>query len=269
MSHIISIWKRFKEHRLIELAAQCAYYLLLSIFPFLIFIITLLAFIPFPIQFNINLLQDIIPYEIFQFIEGQWTHIASQQNTGLLSISIIFTLWTASLAISTILRLLNRAYHVTESRHFIKGRLISILLTIGMFIVVLIALILQVIGGAIKNIVHFDFIVFDFNILRWSFSTIILFLVFSLLYFIGPNIRLKFREIYIGAIFATIGWQLISTLFSFYLNNFANYSTTYGTIGTVIALMVWFHLSSVIILLGGEINAHIKEGINKTVHKHK
>lgn len=260
MYHIISIFKRFREHRLIELAAQCAYYLLLSIFPFLIFIITLLGFIPISYEFDIHLLQELMPDEIFVFIEDQWTHITTQQNTGLLSISIILTLWTASLALSTILRLLNRAYHVTEARHFIKGRLISILLTIGMFAVVLVALGLQVIGGVIKNIVSFDFVIFNFNILRWIFSTILLFIVFSLLYFIGPNIRLKFREIYVGAIFSTVGWQLTSSLFSFYLNNFANYTATYGTIGTVIALMVWFHLSSIIILLGGEINAHIKEG---------
>lgn len=266
MNHIIPIIKRFKEHRLIELAAQCAYYLLLSIFPFLIFIITLLAFIPISFEFDIQLLRSMVPHEIYVFIEEQWVNITTKQNTSLLSISIIVTLWSASLALNTIIRLLNRAYHVTEARHFIKGRLISILLTISMFVVVIVALILQVVGGAIKDIITFDFMIYNFNLLRWIISSIILFIVFSLLYYIGPNIRLKFREIYLGAIFATFGWQLTSYLFSFYLNNFANYTATYGTIGTVIALMVWFHLSSIIILLGGEINAQIKEGKEHILH---
>lgn len=259
MNFIIAIVSRFKEHRLIELAAQCAYYLLLSIFPFLIFIITLFSFLPIALELDFDVIRDFVPTEIFHFIEAQWLNITNQPRTGLLSFSIIFTIWTASLALDTILRLLNRAYHVTEERKFIKGRLISIILTIGMFGVVMIALILQVVGGALQDFIAFDLNILNFNLLRWVFSFIILFLVFALLYLIGPNIKLKFNEIYIGALFATSGWQLTSYLFSYYLDNFANYTATYGTIGVVIALMVWFHLSSVIILFGAEINAELKE----------
>lgn len=259
MEFIISLIVRFKDHRLTELAAQCAYYLLLSLFPFLIFILTLLSFLPVAYELDLTLLQDMIPAEIFQFIEGQWERITAGQNTGLLSISIILTLWTASLALNTIINLLNRAYHVTEERKFVKGRLISIFLTVGMFAVVLVALGLQVIGGALKEFIAFNLEIFNFNLMRWVISLVILFLVFLLVYWIGPNIRLKLREVYIGALFATLGWQIISLAFSFYLDNFANYTATYGTIGVVIALMVWFHLSSVIILLGGEINAELKE----------
>ncbi|ADU28850.1 YihY/virulence factor BrkB family protein [Evansella cellulosilytica] len=259
MELAISLYLRFKEHRLIELAAQCSYYLLLSIFPFLIFILTLFSFLPLTLEFDINVIQDVVPAEIFQFIEGQWTRITSQHNTGLLSFSIIFTIWTASLALNTILRLLNRAYHVTEERKMLKGRLISIFLTIGMFAVVLVALGLQVIGATLKDVLPFDFNIFKFNLLRWGISSLVLFIVFMLLYLVGPNIRLKLRDVYIGAIFATLGWLLTTSMFTFYLDNFANYTATYGTIGAVIALMVWFHLSSVIILLGGEINAELKE----------
>ncbi|MFA9556800.1 YihY/virulence factor BrkB family protein [Evansella sp. AB-rgal1] len=259
MAFVISLINRFKEHKLIELAAQCAYYLLLSIFPFLIFMLTLLSFLPIPIEFELDMLYDIVPADIVQMIEREWTTITARHNTGLLSFSIIFTLWTASLALNTILHLLNRAYDVTEDRRMIIGRLNSILLTIGMFVVILVALSFQVIGGAIRDIPIFDLAIFNFDLLRWLFTSILLFIVFTLLYLIGPNIRLKIREVYIGAIFATVGWQITSLLFSFYLNNFANYTATYGTIGTVIALMVWFHISSVVILFGGEINAALKE----------
>ncbi|MBU9711700.1 YihY/virulence factor BrkB family protein [Evansella tamaricis] len=257
---LVSLINRFREHRLVELAAQCSYYLLLSIFPFLIFILTLLSFLPYTFDFDLELVQEIVPGDILSVIENQWAHISARQNTSLLSISIIFTLWTASLALNTILRLLNRAYDVTEDRKMVKGRLLSILLTIGMFAVVLVALVFQVIGAALENLIPMDLNIFEFDLLRWVFSSMLLFLVFSLLYLTGPNLRLKISEIYIGAIFATIGWQLTSYFFSFYLNNFANYTATYGTIGAVIALMVWFHLSSIIILFGGEINAALKEG---------
>ena len=91
MKFLQAIFRRFNEHRLIELAAQCAYYLLLSIFPFLIFIITLISFFPFTMEIDIEMLQDIVPTEIFYFIEGQWRSITSQPQTGLLSFSILFT----------------------------------------------------------------------------------------------------------------------------------------------------------------------------------
>ena len=259
MNFVIPIFKRFIGHRLMELAAQCSYYFILSLFPFLIFMITLLGFIPFTVDADISLVEEFLPADIYVFIENQWTSITSQQSTGLLSVSILFTLWSASAAMNTVIRLLNRSYQVTEDRSFIKGRLISIFLTIGLFGVILVALNLQVIGGVLRNIIPFDFIFFDFDVLRWVLSSIVLFTVFAFIYYVGPNIRLIIREIYIGAIFATIGWQLTSFLFSFYLNNFANYTATYGAIGTVIALMVWFYISSIIILLGGEINAELKD----------
>ncbi|MBU9720953.1 MULTISPECIES: YihY/virulence factor BrkB family protein [Bacillaceae] len=259
MPLIMSLIARFKEHRLIELAAQCSYYLLLSLFPFLIFIITLISFFPISLEFDIALIQDIVPGDIAGMIENQWSHITAQQSTSLLSFGIIFTLWTASQSLNTMLRLLNRAYDVTEDRKMIKARLLSITLTIGMFAVVLVALGLQVVGAAFMDMFVFDLILFEFNAIRWVLSSLLLFIVFTLLYWLGPNIRLRFSEIYYGAIFATVGWQVTSFFFSYYLNNFANYTATYGTIGAVIALMVWFHLSSVIILFGGEINAALKE----------
>ncbi|WP_198153553.1 YihY/virulence factor BrkB family protein [Thalassobacillus sp. C254] len=192
-------------------------------------------------------------------MENQWEVLTAHQNTGLLSFSIIFTIWTASLALNSILRTLNLAYHVTERRGMIKARVVSISLTISMFLVVLTALVVQVIGSNLLEYIEIEPVILDYDVLRWLVSSVILFIVFSILYLVGPNTRLKIKEVYTGAIFATVGWQLTSLGFSYYLNNFANYTATYGSIGAVIALMVWFHLSSVIILFGGEINAARKE----------
>lgn len=256
-----SLFKRFNDHSLIDLGAQCAYFLLLSLFPFLIFIISLLTFLPFTFADVYRLLQNTyVPSDVLEIIQNQWNVLKENQSTGLLSLGLLFTLWTASLALNSILRSLNLAYHVSESRGLILARLISISLTVGMFIVVIAALILQVIGSQIRDNLPVDLIIFDVDILRWALSSIIIFSVFLILYFVGPNIRLKFKDVYIGALFATIGWQFTSFIFSMYVTNFADYSATYGTIGTVIALMIWFHISSLIILIGGEINAIIKEG---------
>ncbi len=258
--------KRFKEHSLIDLAAQCAYFFLLSLFPFLLFIISLLTFLPFSFNDVYNLLQEAyVPSDVLEVIEGQWELLTNQQSTGVLSFGLLFTLWTASLALNSILRALNLAYNVTERRGMVLGRLISIALTIGMFAVIIVALSLQVVGSFMKDYLIVDFVIFNLDLLRWMLSSAIIFTILLILYLVGPYMRLKIREVYIGAIFATIGWQLTSFGFSIYLNRFADFSATYGTIGTVIALMVWFHLSSIIILLGGEINAILKEDVVRKV----
>ncbi|WP_158282306.1 YihY/virulence factor BrkB family protein [Salipaludibacillus keqinensis] len=252
--------KRFNEHGLIDLGAQCAYFFLLSLFPFLIFVISLLSFSPFTFNDVYRLLQiAYVPPGVLDVIENQWEVLTNNQNTGILSLGLLFTLWTASLALNSILRALNLAYDVTERRGLVLARLISIGLTIGMFAVVIIALSLQVVGSFLKDYIAIDFFIFDADLFRWLLSTAIIFSVLLILYLVGPNTRLGIKEVYLGAIFATMGWQLTSFGFSIYLNRFADYSATYGTIGTVIALMIWFHLSSIIILIGGEINAILKE----------
>ncbi|MCR6097922.1 YihY/virulence factor BrkB family protein [Salipaludibacillus agaradhaerens] len=254
------LWTRFNQHNLIDLGAQCAYYFLLSLFPFLIFIISLLTFLPFTFQDVYRLLQEAyIPTGVLEVIENQWQVLERNQQTGALSLGIIFTLWTASLALNAIIRALNTAYHVSAERGMVMARLTSIILTISMFFVIIVALGVQIIGSQLQHYLEFDLGLFEIDVFRWLFTSAVTFLVFLILYLVGPNIRLHFREVYIGAIVATIGWQLTSYGFSIYLNTFANYSATYGTIGTVIALMVWFHLSSLILLLGGEVNAILKE----------
>ncbi|UCZ53608.1 YihY/virulence factor BrkB family protein [Bacillus shivajii] len=260
MKAIKLLYKRFRDHRLIDLAAQCAYYLLLSLFPFLIFSVTLLSYLPFTFQDLYEFIKvDYIPPDVLAVVEDQWDVITGEHNTGLLSLGAVFTLWTASLALNSILRSLNLSYHVTEMRSMLLSRFMSILLTIGLLLVVVAAFVFQVIGDRFSEYLAFSIPLLDGAFFRWLLSFVILFVVFSVLYLIGPNIRLHVREVYIGALFAAIGWHITSLGFSFYLDNFANYSATYGTIGTVIALMVWFHASSLLILLGGEINAMIKE----------
>src|SRR5690606_38463756 len=135
-----------------------------------------------------------------------------------------------------------------------------ILFTIAMIFVIVVALVLPVFG---KQIGFFLFSYFGlsgpfldiWNTLRWLVSSIILFIVFTGLYWIAPNKKLTCVSVIPGAIFATVGWILTSLAFSFYVSNFGNFSATYGSIGAVIVLMIWFYLSGIIIILGGEINA--------------
>ncbi|PRO65984.1 YihY/virulence factor BrkB family protein [Alkalicoccus urumqiensis] len=254
------LFRRFIEHDLVNLGAQTAYFLLLSIFPFLLFIVSLLAYLPFTITDVYLLLQNTyVPPGVLMVIEEEWNVVTENTQAGVLSIGAVFTLWTASLAVNSILESLNRAFQVTEARSLLLGRFVALLLTAGLFIIVIGALVLQVAGSHITDLLQMEAFLFDGHFLRWMLSSLMLFTVFLLVYWIGPSLRLRLRDILPGALAATIGWQVVSFLFSSVITRVADFSATYGTISTVIALMIWFHLISLIVLIGGEINAFLLE----------
>lgn len=261
------LFKRFKEDEISSLAAELAYFFLLSLFPFLIFLINLLAYLPLSSDVVLDFVAQYAPGNTMKLIENNVRHIIETQNVTLLSFGVIGTIWSASNGINAIVRAFNKAYQVEENRHFLVARLMSILLTFAMILVILVALLLPVFG---REIGLFIFRAFGFtevfltiwNTIRWLLSAVILCIVFTGLYFIAPNKRMKISEAYPGALFATVGWIVVSLLFSYYVGNFGNFSVTYGSLGGVIILLIWFYLSAVIIILGGEINAILSKNSN-------
>lgn len=257
---LVLLWKRVQEDDVAGLAAQLAYFFLLSLFPLLIFLVTLLPYLPITQEEMLGVVADFAPGQTMSFIETTLAEILSHQNKTLLSFGIIATIWSASNGMNAIIRALNKAYNVKESRSFIVARGMSILFTVAMIIVFIIALLLPVFGKQIgvylftKLGLTSQFLAF-WNMLRWLFSALIIFVVFLVLYWLAPNKKFKCIDATPGAIFATVGWLLVSYGFSYYVSNFGNYSAMYGSIGAVIVLMIWFFLSGIIIILGGEINA--------------
>lgn len=255
-----SLFSNISANDVTGLAAQIAYYFLLSLFPLLIFIVTLLPYLPVEQGDILGVVRDFAPGETMSMIEETLQDVMSNRNSGLLSISIIATIWSASNGMNAIVKSLNRAYDVEETRSFIATRLMSILLTFAMILVFVIALLLPVFG---KQIGLFLFSQFGFsdqflaiwNGIRWAISPIILFIIFVGLYYFAPSKRIKCLSAFPGAIFATLGWVLVSLAFSYYVGSFGNYSATYGSIGGIIVLMIWFYLTGIIIMIGGEINA--------------
>lgn len=251
---------RYKEDEVGGLAAELAYFFLLSLFPFLLFLVTLIGYLPITQVDVFQFLSQYAPAGTVEMMDENLSVIIGSQNKGLLSVGIIGTIWSASNGINAIVRAFNRAYDVKESRNFFVARLISILLTFGMIIVIIVALLLPVFGKQIGIFMFSTMGLSDeflniWNAIRWIVSATILFIVFTVLYFIAPNKRLKPKEVISGAFFATFGWMFVSLAFSYYVNSFGNYSTTYGSLGAIIVLMIWFYLSGMIIILGGEINA--------------
>ncbi|AOH53250.1 ribonuclease [Peribacillus muralis] len=258
--------RRLKVDEVTGLAAQLSYFFLLSLFPLLIFLFTLLAYLPFSQEDILNTVRSYAPDDSMKIIENNLSEVMEANGT-LLSFGIIGTIWSASNGMNAIIKAFNHAYGVKESRTFFISRVMSILLTLAMIFVFVVVLLLPVFGKQIgvflfSEIGQSDEFLTIWNQLRWVVSTIVFLIVFTILYWIAPNKRLKCLTILPGAIFATAGWSLVSFLFSFYVDKFGNYSATYGSLGGIIVLMVWFYLSGLIIILGGEINALLSEKKN-------
>lgn len=251
---------RLAADNIFDLSAQLAYYFLLSLFPFLIFALAMLNYLGITSDTVLGLIQRFAPTQSFDLIKKNLQTVLDVQRGGLLSFGILFAVWTASNAINSLIRALNRAYNVEESRHFLIARGIAILLTIGMIIVIVMALTLPVFGEVIGRflLVHLGLeqrfsAVLD--LLRWLISFLIIVFVLSCLYYFAPNKKVYFKDVVFGAVIAAVGWQIASLGFSYYVSHLSNFSTTYGSLGTVIILMIWFYLTALVIIIGGEINA--------------
>ncbi|HEX6593018.1 MAG TPA: YihY/virulence factor BrkB family protein [Bacillota bacterium] len=258
------LMKRIADDDVFGLAAQLAYFFLLSLFPLLLFIMTLIGHLPIDEQSFIDVLATVAPEEMMDLINENISRLVNEQNSGLLSISFIGTLWSASNGVNAITRAFNRAYEVEEDRSFIVSRLIAIVLTVAMVGIIVIAILLPVLGRMIGMYLFSLFGLSEgfahiWGTLRWGITSIVFFIVFLALYRLAPNEKIRLIEVIWGALFATVSWQLVSWAFSFYVDIIGDYSATYGSLGAVIVLMIWFYMSGLIIIIGGIINAIIHE----------
>jgi len=267
MKKLITYGKDLVEHindaDVMGLSAQLAYFFLLSVFPFLLFLVTLLGFLPMDDQAFLGYIGAFMPDQVLEMVETNLTDIVNNRSGGLLSVSILGTLWSASNGVNAITKSFNKAYRVDESRSFILNRLIALGLMIVIVLMIVFALVLTVFGRVIGEQI-FQFIGLDeylnaWNIIRWVATSLTFLLALLLLYKIAPNEKVKIRHAIWGAVFAVVFWQLTSLGFSYYVDTLGNYSATYGSLGTVIVLMIWFYLFGIIITTGGVINAYIKE----------
>ncbi|MBC3796883.1 YihY/virulence factor BrkB family protein [Acetobacterium tundrae] len=270
------LYARFTNDDLLSVGAQVTYFLLLSLPPFLIFLITFLTFTPMvDFQSNIDIIATLMPanvYEIFREIINQT--IANRSGT-LLSFGIIFALWSSAGGVAYLIRGINRAYNQEETRPFLKLKAVSLAITLALTFTIIFSMILIVFGRILGTQI-FHFLGFSDIFLKiWSYFRLIIALiaiifVLIFLYYSAPNRRMRFKEVLPGAIIASISWVIVSFAFSFYANNLGNYTAVYGSLGGIFALLTWIYLSSIIILLGAEINASLifsKTGIKKEKFK--
>lgn len=251
---------RFNDDDIPALASMLSYSLILSLFPFLIFLMTLAGYSDLNSDYLIVQLKPLLPDSAYALVSASIREILSIRSGGLLSLSFIFMIFSASSGFRAVIKGLNKAYDEEEHRSFIKIQILSILCTFGLTVIILITIFLLVFGQIItsklefiKNCSYATMVVWNF--IRYLIILTSMLFVFASLYRYTPCRKLKWSEVIPGSIFSTIGWIIASVGFSFYVNNFGNYSKVYGSIGAVIVLMTWTFLSSIIIILGGELNA--------------
>lgn len=245
------------------LAAQMTYHFVLAMFPMLIFLLTLLPVFNID-QSRITDMLSSAPSETSSIIKSVIGDVTKNSSGGLLSVGLILAIWSASNGMTAIMNSFNVAYDVEDSRNGILLKLLSVVFTIVMGFVFLIAMALPTLGSAIS---HYLFgplgldsqIKWIFTLLRVVLPLIIILLLFIVLYSVAPNVKTKFRSVLPGAIFTSVIWLLGSFAFGWYISNFGNYSKTYGSIAGIIILLIWLYLTSFIIIIGAEINAIIHQ----------
>ncbi|NBD26232.1 YihY/virulence factor BrkB family protein [Paenibacillus glycinis] len=254
------LYCRFQDDDVQAMGAQLTYYLILSFFPFLIFIIAVLSFADLTVNDVIDRIRPVMPQLSTETIADAFEEIQSSRSGSLLSIGLLVTIWSASSGVSAIMKALNKAYDVEESRPFWKVKAYSLLFTVVLALVIVFSLVMLIFGRIIGDMLYketrlpgnFDAL---WSVAQFVLPIAVMAVLFVALYRYAPNLRLRFREVLPGALFATFGWIATSLAFSFYVNNFGSYSKTYGSIGGIIVLLTWLYLSSIIIVMGGEINA--------------
>lgn len=261
---------KVKRDDIFALASQLAYYLVLSFFPFLVFLVTLIGFIKLNSNEVLDGLQRMLPTAVFELTSTTIEEIITSQHTGLLGVSVILTIWSASSAFRAVTKGVNKAYNIQENRSFIKRAMIGMISVIALALAIISTLVMLVFGGLIGQFLNkylpFAYVVdFIWNILRYAIVIIMMILIFAMIYKLTPAKRIKFKNVLPGAIVSTIGWLVVSLGFSFYVNNFSHYSRFYGSIWTVFVLMIWLFITSIVFIFGVELNSILEKSKRRDI----
>ena len=249
----------------LNLAAQQAYYFFFALFPALLALISIASF--FPVENLIDeitkMLAPVAPPDVLNIVTDQITKISNGNAGGILTIAFLFTLWSSSSAVVSMCGTLNAAYDITEGRPWWKVRLTAIGLTVGLAFFILASTTLVIAGPTLAEKIA-DAMrlgpVFEWTwkIAQWPLVFTLVVTAFAFVYYFAPDAEQDWVWITPGAVLGTVLWVVVSLAFKVYVSSFADYNETYGALGGVMVLLLWFYLSGIALLLGAELNAEIE-----------
>ena len=247
------------------LAAQLSYYLFLALFPAILFLLALGSF--FPLQdlagSLVGVLRPVASEDIVQIVADQIRRISESNDGGLLTFGVLAALWSSSAAMVAATSALNAAYDIEEARPWWKVRIIAVGLTIALAVFILLSFTLVLAGPEIaeylgRTLRMGPVIEWSWKILQWPLVFALVSTGIGLVYYFAPDADQDWTWITPGAVVATLLWVVASLIFRVYVTRFGNYNATYGAIGGVMVLLLWFYVSSLAILVGAEMNAEIE-----------
>ncbi len=255
--------------------AQASFFIILSIFPFILLLLNIIGYTSIDKDTIIALINNYLPETIkpllIQIINELFTHISET----LISIAAIAAIWSASKGVLSVMFGIYEIYKIHQDRNYFISRFISMAYTIAFVLVLIIAMILLVFGDEIFHILinllpglkRISLVTF---IARYVVSFLMLLLIFMLILKVATFRRTKIKEIFPGAVISSVGWIIFSYIFSVYIANFSNMSYLYGSLTAVIVLMLWLYFCIYIFFIGAEINVLLyPDTINRPVLTHK
>jgi membrane protein len=256
------LYRAYQEDLLFDSAAQLSYYFLFSLFPFLFFLVTLMAYLPLAAAMERLLpeLRVLAPVQVSSFIEQHLRALTAEQRPKLLVFGFLVSVFSASRGVDAIRRVLNLAYDVKESRPLWKTQLISIGLTIAGAALAMSGIALLVAGGDVglwlaERLDVERVYVLAVHELRWPVTGLLIAALVALGYYLLPDVEQKMKFMIPGAIVATLLWACATWGFGQYVAAFGTYNVTYGSLGGMVVLLVWLYLSGLVFVLGGTLNA--------------
>jgi membrane protein len=250
-------------------AAQLSYFFIFSLFPLLYFLASLLGYFtqtgPELRESLLHYLATVVPPKASALIRDTLEEITTASSGGKISFGLLLTVWTASFGVGAIISTLNAAYGVKETRPWWKVQGLAVLLTLALAVLVIAPLALVLYGGQIGDLLaaRLDLgaaFTSVWGVVQWPIVLAFVLFAFALVYYVAPCVEeMRWQWITPGSALALALWLLVSTAFRLYLNFFDTYSTTYGSLGAVMILLLWLYLSGAAILAGGEMNAVIED----------
>jgi len=267
------VWAEVQGDNVFGRAAELSYYFLLALFPFLIFLTSIIGFVlgsgTGTRHALFEYLARIMPPSAFQLIDNTMTEVSTASGGGKLSFGILAALWAASNGLGAITESLNTAYDLKETRPWWKQRLTAVGLTTALSVFIIGALVLVVAGGRIAEWLAATYgfgpvFPLAWKIIQWPAVLACMTFAFALIYYFAPDFRKQsWQWLTPGSVIGVALWLLVSLGFRVYLHFFNSYSATYGSLGAVIVLMLWLYLTGAAVLIGGEVNSEIENAAAK------
>ncbi len=263
-SFVKEFFSRFMEHDIAQIGGQIAYFTILSVFPFLVYINELIASVNLSRNDVAELLSPFVSAEILQFAISYTESLQETSGAGLMSLSILITLYSASRVLRSMESAVNRAYNTPKRRGYIKSVIYSMIFTVCMGLAFILAILLAVAGDKVLGII---FAMFDMPkdhigmviLIKWVVALLLVCGLIAVVYYILPNTKIKFKSTLPGAVFSTAGLGVLSAGFEIYTKYFIHFSVIYGSIGTVFVVLVWAYFAGTILVSGAEINCILHE----------